>query len=200
MKKIRPFFRWLVLFATLLLVTVYYLPIWSIQLWAPQYPEGLEMLIWINNLSGNVDVINDLNHYIGMGKINIDMFPEFGFMVYVLGFVIFFGVTTFFVNKRFMLYLYSSLLIIAAIAALIDFYKWEYHYGHTLNPMAAIIIEGQSYQPPLIGYKQLLNFTALSMPSYGGWILFGSGGALVFASILELFKARKERKKNAYHA
>ncbi len=194
MNRIRPFFRWLVLLASLLLAGVYYLPIWSIQLWAPQYPEGLEMLIWINNLSGNVDVINDLNHYIGMGKINIDMFPEFGFMVYVLGFVIFFGVLTFIVNKRFLLYILSGLLVVAAIAALVDFYNWEYYYGHNLNPMAAIIIEGQSYQPPLIGYKVLLNFTALSMPSYGGWILFGSGGSLVFASILEIFKSKREKK------
>lgn len=32
----------------------------------------------------------------------------------------------------------------------VDFYLWEYDYGHNLNPKAPIKIPGQSYQPPLI--------------------------------------------------
>ena len=51
-----------------------------------------------------------------------------------------------------------------------DFYKWEYDYGHDLDPTAAIKIPGMSYQPPLIGTKQLLNFTATSWPASGGWL------------------------------
>src|ERR1022692_1496907 len=100
MDRIRPFFRWIVLVTSLILPSAYFLPIWSIQLWAPQYPEGLEMKIWLNKLSGSIDIINDLNHYIGMGKINVAMFPEFGYMVYVLGAVIAFGLITFIANKK----------------------------------------------------------------------------------------------------
>ena len=59
-----------------------------------------------------------------------------------------------------------------------DFWRWEYNYGHNLNPDAAIIVPGMAYQPPLIGFKQLLNFGAYSMPDIGGWI-FVSAGALV---------------------
>ncbi|MCA6416444.1 MAG: hypothetical protein IM589_12100, partial [Cytophagales bacterium] len=42
---------------------------------------------------------------------------------------------------------------------------------------------GMSYQPPLIGTKVLLNFTAFSGPDIGGWIFIGVGvllGGLVF--------------------
>jgi len=39
-----------------------------------------------------------------------------------------------------------------------------------LNPEAPIIIEGMAYQPPLIGTKILLNFTAFSGPDIGGWV------------------------------
>jgi copper chaperone NosL len=61
------------------------------------------------------------------------------------------------------------------LAGLIDFYRWGYNYGHNLDPNAAIQVPGMTYQPPLIGYKNLLNFTAYSGPDVGGWILIASG-------------------------
>ena len=48
------------------LFAVNYLPIWQIDLDAPQYPEGLRLFIYADKLAGNVDIINGLNHYIGM--------------------------------------------------------------------------------------------------------------------------------------
>jgi len=42
-----------------------------------------------------------------------------------------------------------------------------------------------SYQPPLIGYKQLLNFLAYSGPDTGSWILIGGMGLLVLAVYLD---------------
>jgi copper chaperone NosL len=74
-------------------------------------------------------------------------------------------------------------ILLAGVGALIDFYLWGYDYGHNLNPEAPIKIEGMSYQPPLIGTKVLLNFTAFSGPDIGGWIFIGVGvllGGLVF--------------------
>jgi hypothetical protein len=51
----------------------------------------------------------------------------------------------------------------------VDFWRWEYDYGHNLDFEHAIIkVPGMTYQPPLIGSKQLLNFTASSWPSLGG--------------------------------
>ena len=58
--------RILVAFASGALIAVFFLPAWRIDLFAPHYPEGLTMNIWINKLTGDVDVINGLNHYIGM--------------------------------------------------------------------------------------------------------------------------------------
>jgi copper chaperone NosL len=55
-----------------------------------------------------------------------------------------------------------------------DFYLWEYDYGHNLDPNAPIKIEGQAYQPPLIGQKTLLNFLAKSYPHLGGMAMFTS--------------------------
>ena len=47
-----------------------------------------------------------------------------------------------------------------------------------------------AYQPPLIGYKQLLNFGAYSIPDTGGWMLVVAGGIL-FAIVLKEFKFKK---------
>ena len=93
--------------SALTLVSTYFVPLWRILLWAPQYPEGLEMKIWINTLSGDVKIISALNHYIGMKHIEVSMFPEFGYMVYIVGFLIAFGLATAAVGKRLLLWLFS---------------------------------------------------------------------------------------------
>ena len=90
-----------------------------------------------------------------------------------------------FLNNRKLLYSWLILFVIFAVLAMIDFWRWEYDYGHNLDPSAAIQIPGMSYQPPLIGFKQLLNFGAYSVPDIGGWILVASGVMALVASIIE---------------
>ena len=59
-----------------------------------------------------------------------------------------------------------------------DFWRWEYDYGHDLDFEHAIIkVPGMTYQPPLIGPKQLLNFTACRGRTSGGWLAFAALGA-----------------------
>ena len=71
------------------------------------------------------------------------------------------------------------LFVVFGIVAMIDFWRWEYNYGHNLNPDAPIIVPGMAYQPPLIGFKQLLNFGAYSIPAIGGFLFVGVGIILV---------------------
>ena len=149
------------------------------------------MKIWINTLTGNVKVISALNHYIGMRTIEVSMFPEFQYMIYLVGVLIGIGTATAVINKRFMLWSYAGLIITAGLAALIDFYLWGYDYGHNLDPHAPIVVPGMSYQPPLIGTKQLLNFTAFSGPDIGGWIFIVSGALACLALGYELYSNRK---------
>jgi copper chaperone NosL len=40
-----------------------------------------------------------------------------------------------------------------------------------------------AYQPPLIGFKQLLNFGAYSFPDVGGWIFILVGTTLLFCVV-----------------
>lgn len=166
-------------FASGALIAVFFLPAWRIDLFAPQYPEGLTMNIWINGLSGQVDIINGLNHYIGMKHINVDMFPEFKFLPYVVGFFMLLGLVVAVTGQRKFLFYYLMLTAIGGAAAMFDFYRWEYNYGHNLDPKAPIQVPDLSFQPPLIGHKRLLNFDAYSFPDIGGWIVFAAA-ALAF--------------------
>lgn len=190
MKSLKPITRIAVGLSALALISAYFVPLWQILMWAPQYPEGLEMKIWINTLSGDVRTISALNHYIGMKTIEVAMFPEFGYMIYLVGGIIAIGLLASMMNKRLMLIAYLFTILAAGIGALVDFYLWGYDYGHNLNPEAPIKIEGMSYQPPLIGTKILLNFTAFSGPDIGGWIFIGVG-ILLFGLVVYEWKSNK---------
>lgn len=193
MKKLKPVSRIAIGVSAILLVSAYFVPLWQILMWAPQYPEGLDMKIWINNITGDVKIISALNHYIGMKHIEVSMFPEFSYMIYLLAGLIGTGIVASAINRRWAAIVYCVALMSAGVAALVDFYLWGYDYGHNLDPTAAIIVPGMSYQPPLIGTKQLLNFTAYSGPDIGGWIFFASGILAIGGLAFDIFKKSKQR-------
>ena len=182
--------KWILYLCSAGLAVVLFVPLWTIDLVAPQYPEGLTLVINPGGLGGNVDIINGLNHYIGMKTLHNADFIEFTILPYLIGgFAVFFLLTAI-ASKRKLLYVTAGAYILFGIIAMVDFYKWEYNYGHNLNPEAAIIVPGMAYQPPLIGYKQLLNFSAYSFPSIGGWIFIAVGVLVIFTVYTEIKKSR----------
>ena len=173
------------------LVISIFVPIWAIYLEAPQYPEGLGMFLHANKITGDYEIINGLNHYIGMKTIHQEDFWEFKVLPYALGFFAVLAFLFAFLKKKWGLYFFTALFLLFGIAFMVDFWLWEYDYGHNLNPNAPIIVPGMSYQPPLLGFKQLLNFGAYSYPDVGGWIMFAVGIISVGLSFLE-FKSSKK--------
>lgn len=169
-------------------------PIWRIELAAPQYPEGLVMKIYAGKLGGDVQIINGLNHYIGMQTLHAENFIEFTVLPYIIAsFVLLLAVTAFVGKKKLLNFSFISFLLFGIIA-MIDFWRWEYNYGHNLDPNAAIIVPGMAYQPPLIGYKQLLNFGAFSVPDIGGWLFVGCGIILLVIVLFEAGFLKKLKK------
>lgn len=183
-----------VLIISLALIAVYFLPVWEIELEAPQYPEGLGMNIWINKITGDLNTINGLNHYIGMKTIQPDSIKELTLMPFILGALIFLGIVVSIINNKKLFLVWVVFFMMLGIAGGVDFYLWEYDYGHNLNPEAAIKIPGMSYQPPLIGSKQLANFTAYSTPDTGGIILIGAG---IASLVILLYDGKKWGKSKA---
>jgi copper chaperone NosL len=186
--------RIVVALAALLLLLLYVTPLWRIELHAPQYPEGLGLRIWVDQIAGanpnDLNSINGLNHYIGMHAIEPDDFPELRLMPWLLGGLIAGGLLVALIGRRGPLYAWLQLIALGAVAGLVDFYRWGYAYGHELDEHAAIKVPGMSYQPPLIGSKQLLNFEASSWPDLGAWIAALTLAIGLTVAVLEYRRAR----------
>lgn len=176
--------------AALLLLPMFVTPIWRVYLDAPQYPEGIGMQIWINTVKGmkenDLANINNLNHYIGMKRIEPETIPELRIMPFVVGALVVAGLGAAAVGRRRLAQAWVITFLLIAVAGLADFWKWEYEYGHDLDMENAIIkVPGMSYQPPLIGSKQLLNFTATSLPGAGGIAALVALGVGVLALVTD---------------
>jgi len=183
--KITPLSKILLGISSILLAISIFAQFWRIELDAPKYPEGLAMLIYANKLGGDVEIINGLNHYIGMQTLHAENFIEFSILVYIIGFYALFCLIAAYLGRKKVLYTLFASFVLFGIVAMVDFWRWEYNYGHNLDPTAAIIVPGMAYQPPLIGFKQLLNFGAYSIPDIGGWMFIVSGLLMLFAVLLE---------------
>lgn len=182
--------------ASVCLGLVLLFPMWRIELDAPQYPEGLVLQIFPGKLGGDVEIINGLNHYIGMKTLHAEDFIEFTILPYLVGFFVLASLFVFVLNKTKLLNILFFLFVTFGIVAMVDFWRWEYNYGHDLDPNAAIQIPGMAYQPPLIGFKQLLNFGAFSIPDIGGWLFIVAGTLLLVAFVFEARFKKVDRLKN----
>lgn len=154
------------------------------------------MYIWINKISGDspgtLQNINILNHYVGMQFIVPDSIPELKYFQWILVVFSLLGLLAAYFDKANLYIIWVVILIILGIAAVYDFYLWEYDYGHNLSQTAPIKVPGMVYQPPLFGKKMLLNFIAYSYPYWGSlWV-----GASVLLSFVAIWIKSKKIKLN----
>ena len=118
-KKLSVASRILVAFATGALIAVFFLPAWRIDLYAPQYPEGLVLKISANGLGGDVDIINGLNHYIGMRTMHTEDFIEFKILPFMIGGLIALALLAALINRKRFYYFYIALFLVMAVVSII---------------------------------------------------------------------------------
>jgi copper chaperone NosL len=188
--------RALVLVAALLVLPTYFLPLWNLTMFAPQYGGGLRLDIYSYKLQGgnqgqDLKEINLLNHYIGMHDLAVDDFTEFKWMPFVLGALALLFLRAAVVGRvldlvdSFVLFGYFGLFSLWSFA-----YKL-FRYGHDLAPTAPVKVP--PFMPPLFGGQQLANFEVYSYPSLGSWALAGAGVALLVAISLAGYTGRRAR-------
>lgn len=183
--------RLLLALASGLLLVALAMPLWRIQLKAPQYPEGLGMEIFAGTVRGatehDLQSINSLNHYIGMKAIEPDAIAELRVIPWLIAGLAAAGFVAAAVGRKSVTLVWLSSFALLGVVGLWDFYRWEFAYGHELDLEHAIIkVPGMTYQPPLIGSKQLLNFTASSWPSVGSLVIaiaFGLGAISLLGAV-----------------
>lgn len=174
------------------LVSLFVWPMWQIKLMAPQYPDGVTMYIYIDKIGGKtpgtLQNVNILNHYVGMKRIEPESIPELKILPIITYIFIGLALMFSFVNRSWGFLAWFILFGIICVIGMYDFYLWEYDYGHDLDPKAPLVIEGQYYQPPLIGTKTILNFKATSLPHIGGLMAMLS----LITALLAWFLKRKQ--------
>ncbi len=173
--KLQRISRVLLVLAALSLLPAFFLPLWSYGFSALQYPEGLMMWIYANHISGRIDLINELNHYIGMREIVESGFPELKIIPVLLALLIILAIGIALAGGLRSLLVWQSLFAIVGLGLLGDFYHWLYVYGHDLDPHAAIKIP--PFTPHLIGAYTFLNFHIMAWPDWGAF-------AMVFSFVL----------------
>ena len=188
--------RLMLLAAAALLTVTYFLPLWNLTMFAPQYPDGLRLDIYSHALVGgnggqDVKEINVLNHYIGMQDLVNESFTEFKWMPFVIGAL--------------------GLLVLRAavhgtVVSLVDvtmlfiyfggFSLWSfgyklYRYGHDLSPAAAVKVP--PFMPPMFGYRQIANFEVYSYPRPATYAMAGVIVLLVAALVWTWWRSRRSR-------
>lgn len=175
--------RVLVGVAAVLLVLSTFLPVWKITLRAPQYPQGLSLVIYSHKVAGEVQEVNILNHYIGMKEIEPNEFPEFRFIPFLIVRFLALAVLAMMVARLEIAALGWIDFTVFGMVMLVDFQHWLHDYGHNLSAGAPIRMD--PFTPKFIGTTQVANFTVSSWPAAGAILMFVAGALGPLSLFLE---------------
>lgn len=168
----------LTLFGATLLLCSFYLPYWNLQLKAPQYPEGLNVTIYMDHVTGDVTEINLLNHYIGMGHLDAAAqferrFAWYALLALSLGAMLFIPVG----KKTYKIFYAPPVLFLIGFSC--DLFYWLYQAGHQLNPEAPVHIK--PFTPIFLGSGKIGQFHSSAMFGSGFWLAVAATGILFYA-------------------
>jgi copper chaperone NosL len=176
----------LIALSAVLLVLSIFFPWWQMVFFAPQYPEGLNIIVYPNKLEGEIDIVNGLNHYIGMENFSEENFPQLQYLSYlVIGLAVITLLVALLRNKK-LLYGLIGLFVVGGTLGIITLRKALVHFGTNLSPTAPIKID--PFVPPILGHNTVANFLTNSILGYGTYFL-------IAAFILLLIPLWKDRKK-----
>jgi hypothetical protein len=175
----------LIVVSAILIVTSLFFPWWQMIFFAPQYPEGLNIIVYPNKLEGQIDIVNGLNHYIGMDNFSEENFPELSYLAYLVGGLAVITLLTALIRKKSVLYGLVGLIAIGGVLGVVDLRKALHDFGTNLSPQAPIKID--PFVPPILGHNTVANFVTNSVLGPGSYLL-------IAAFILLLIPLWKDRK------
>lgn len=191
----------LVLLCVPLLMSFSY-PLWKISMKAPQYPKGLYMDIYSNDVVGgndgnDINEINILNHYIGMRTITRQELRDLDWIPFALiGMAMLALRASLLGNVRAMIDLSMIAFFVGAVS-MGRFAYTLYEFGHNLDPRAPVDV--QPFMPALIGTKQIANFTTQSMPQMATYCVGVFACGVWAITLWYLWKGYRESRRAAFH-
>jgi hypothetical protein len=181
--------RLLILVAVVVLLPIYFFPLWNMSFFSNQYTDGLVLHIYSYQLEGgktpnrdDLREINSLNHYIGMRPLLESDFSEFTWIPLVVGLLIILALRAMVLGKMSNLVDVFVMFVYFGAFSMWSFYHRLYMYAHNLDPTASIKV--QPFTPPFFGSKQIANFTVNSYPGIGAYAFFAFAVLLLAAILL----------------
>jgi hypothetical protein len=169
----------LVLAAVMLLVSIF-IPFWHMQLNAPQYPGGLHVTGYVNRLSGDVQEIDSLNHYIGMRKLEEAAQLERSLSVMMITALSLLVLGAVFIHSK-----WAALLSVPAIlfpvGFLVDLYLWLSYFGNNLDPTAPLSSSIKPFTPPVLGTGKVGQFETVASAGPGLILAAAASGVILVA-------------------
>lgn len=162
--------------ARILLLVSVFLPYWSMVLEAPQYPDGLELVAYVNRLEGDVKEIDGLNHYIGMRPLNDAASMERAasvWMVIAMAVLIELAAA---LRSRWALLL-ALPVIMFPFGFVFDLQFWLWSHGSNLDPKAPLSSSVKPFVPPALGIGTIGQFRTLGSVEVGWWFACASSAA-----------------------
>lgn len=183
------------LWATLSLLTAaaltllsLFLPWWAMKFYAPQYPEGLNIVVYPSRLAGDIEIVNGLNHYIGMAPFSEASFPELKVLPVVVVALALLMAAAGALRRRVLAWTTLGLFAVVGVGGLWDMARWLRKFGTELDPQAPIKLD--PFVPPILGKNTIANFTTFSTFQVGALALLLAGALLVLALTLRDRPAR----------
>ena len=176
------------------LVLSFSAPLWKIRLEAPQYPKGLYMEIYAHKLDGgdggrHIKEINTLNHYIGMHKIDRAELSDLDWIPFALGVLALLTLRCAVIgNVRALVDLAVITFYVSAFSMGRFVYKL-FVFGHNLDPAAPFKVE--PFTPAILGSKQIANFTTISTPQLGSFLVAGFATIILGVTVWQLAAGRR---------
>ncbi|WP_313803363.1 hypothetical protein [Cytobacillus sp.] len=185
-KQLSPVSSIILVVSALLIGASLFFPWWKMEFYAPQYPEGLNIIVYPDKLEGEIDIVNGLNHYIGMANFSEENFPELKYLSYLIGGLALLVLIAAIIRKKRFLYFVIGLFAAGGLLGIWDLNRWLKNFGTDLDPTAPIQVD--PFVPPIIGENTLANFVTYSK--------LGIGTYLVIAAFIFLFiPLWKDRQK-----
>ncbi|MGE5207173.1 MAG: hypothetical protein ACM3PW_16305 [Chlamydiota bacterium] len=190
--------RVVVVVAAVLLAIAVLLPLWHMTLYSNQYTDGLNLYIYTHKLQGgavqgdrdDLKEINTLNHYIGMHPLVSEDFHEFKWMPLALGILLLLALRAVVLGRMSNLVDVTVAMGWFGMFSLWTFYSKLYTYGHNLDPEAPVKVA--PFTPPILGSKQLANFTVFNYPATGSYLILVALALLAAGIVLSARQWRHE--------
>lgn len=167
------------LLAAIMVLAGALLPMWELDMHAPQYPQGLTLTAYGNRMEGDLAEVNDLNHYVGISPINPDDIFELRLFPYAVAALVTALILGTVLARHRLLRLGLALGVWAmAVGFVVDLQIWLYRTGHDLDPEAPM--RPGDFTPKVVGTTQVMNFRNEAMLIEGFWLILGAALVVSF--------------------